>query len=175
MGVIDLTSDSSENENGSEANISVIEVPEFSDNVENDEFPYKCQQCPEKFRQISEAQTHFAGAHQNSEEDFLEIKEEDISEDFCPEIFENLVSQDIISESFAPEDDNLENFVSQKYITENPVSENDIYEIFDSENDISVNEGSENKISKNHVSENSASEGYGSKSDNSENNGTSLR
>ena len=76
MGVIDLTSDLSENENGSETNISIIEVPEFSDNEEFDEFPYKCQKCPEKFRQICEAQTHFFGAHQNSEEDHLEIKEE---------------------------------------------------------------------------------------------------
>ena len=66
MGVIDLTSDLSENE--------------FSDSEEVDEFPYKCQQCPEKFRQMCEAQTHFFGAHQNSEEDNLEIKEEAIPE-----------------------------------------------------------------------------------------------
>ena len=75
MEVFDLTSDLSENENefsenhGPETNISVIEVPEFSDSEEIDEFPYKCQQCPEKFRQICEAQTHFVGAHQNSDED----------------------------------------------------------------------------------------------------------
>ena len=73
MEVFDLTSDLSENEfsenHGPETNISVIEVPEFSDSEEIDEFPYKCQQCPEKFRQICEAQTHFVGAHQNSDED----------------------------------------------------------------------------------------------------------
>jgi predicted SprT family Zn-dependent metalloprotease len=70
MGVINLTSDFSENEN------------EFSncDSEEMDEFPYKCQKCPEKFRQISEAQTHFFGAHQNSEKNNLEIKEEAIPE-----------------------------------------------------------------------------------------------
>ena len=161
--------------NGSETNISVIEVPEFSDNVEIDEFPYKCQQCPEKYRQMSEAQTHFFGAHQNSAEDHLEIKEEAISENYCPEnvISQNLVSQNIISENHASVDDIFENCVSEKFMSENYVSENDIYEICDSENDIFGNEGSENEISKNHVLENSAPQNYGSKSDNSEN--TSLR
>ena len=162
---------------GSETNISGIEGSEFSDSEEVDEFPYKCQQCPEKFRQMCEAQTHFFGAHQNSEVDHLEIKEEAISENHYPEndISENLVSQNIISENYDPEDDIFENYVCEKFVSENHVSENDIYEICDSENDIPVNEGSENKISESHVLENSASENYGSKShiseshDNSEN------
>ena len=126
---------------GSESNISVIEVPEFSDNVEIDEFPYKCQQCPEKYRQMSEAQTHFFGAHQNSAEDHLEIKEEAISENYCPEnvISENLVSQNIISENHASVDDIFENCVSEKFMSENHASENDIYEICDSEIDIPGN------------------------------------
>ena len=156
---------------GSETNISGIEGSEFSDSEEVDEFPYKCQQCPEKFRQMCEAQTHFFGAHQNSEVDHLEIKEEAISENHYPEndISENLVSQNIISENYDPEDDIFENYVSEKFVSENHVSENDIYEICDSENDIPGNEGSENKNYKNYVSENSAPENYGSKSDDSEN------
>ena len=101
MVVVNLTSD-----------LSFTEA-EFSDSEEVDEFPYKCQQCPEKFRQMCEAQTHFFGAHQNSQEDHLEIKEEVISENRYPEndISENLVSQKNITENYASEDDIFENYV----------------------------------------------------------------
>ena len=52
MDIIDLTFDSDGEENQSS---------EYEE--ETDEFPYQCLQCPEKFKEMNEAQTHFFQNH----------------------------------------------------------------------------------------------------------------
>ena len=59
-------------------NNSVIDLTmsDYSDGEENqssefeeemDEFPYQCKQCPENFRYMAEAQSHFFQYHQSNE------------------------------------------------------------------------------------------------------------
>ena len=57
---------------------SVIDLTmsDYSDGEENqsseyeeemDEFPYKCLKCPQKFKQMAEAQSHFTKFHSSNE------------------------------------------------------------------------------------------------------------
>ena len=54
-----------------------LTLSDYSDGEENqssefeeemdEEFPYQCMQCPENFKQMDEAQTHFFQYHQSNE------------------------------------------------------------------------------------------------------------
>ena len=75
---VDLTSDSSDAEDG------------FNDEKEIEELPFKCMKCPLKFGQIQDIQAHFLRAHQKLEkrvtfkdenEEFV-FEKEDYEEDF---------------------------------------------------------------------------------------------